>query len=137
MGQKKSRITGNIICCSLTEFKTEDGKRILGANHLWRILVSESAHLIWKLRCKRVKRNENTPFTEEEIRNRWYKMLDIRLEIDCYMTKPSYDKKGMKTKIVTQMWTGTLEKEDCLPRNWTGISRVLVGRSQVRQQGVG
>jgi len=86
-------LTGNIICCSLTEFKTEDGKHILGANCLWRILVSESAHLIWKLRCKRVIRNENTPFTEEEIRNRWYKMLDIHLETDCYMTKPSYEKK--------------------------------------------
>ena len=42
----------------------------------------------------------------------------------------------MKTKIVTQTWMGTLGKEDCSPRNWTGISEVLVDRSQVRQQGV-
>lgn len=42
---------GNIISCALTEFQTDDGKRLPGANRLWRILISESAHLIWKLRA--------------------------------------------------------------------------------------
>ncbi|KAF8224217.1 hypothetical protein L208DRAFT_1410646 [Tricholoma matsutake] len=44
---------GNIISCALTEFKNNDGKSPPGANRLWRILISKSAHLIWKLCCER------------------------------------------------------------------------------------
>ncbi|KAF8232888.1 hypothetical protein L208DRAFT_1559624 [Tricholoma matsutake] len=30
-------------------------------DQLWRILISKSAHLIWKLCCERVIRNKNNP----------------------------------------------------------------------------
>jgi len=113
---------GNIISCTLTEFTTSDGKCTPGANRLWRILISKSAHLIWKLRCERVIRNENTPYTSEEIRNKWYKMMDERLETDCRMTMPRYGKKGLKTKVVALTWKSTLENEEDLPRNWTVVS---------------
>jgi hypothetical protein len=82
-------------------------------------------------------RNENVPYTEEEIRNKWYKMMDNRLEIDCRMTNLKYGNKGLKTKVVTNTWKGTLENEEDLPRNWTEVSGVLVGRSRSTQQGVG
>jgi hypothetical protein len=40
------------------------------------------------------------------------------------------EKKGLKPKIVIQTWKNTLKNEEDLPRNWTEVSRVLVGRSQ-------
>jgi hypothetical protein len=129
---------GNIITCALTEFKTDDGKHAPRANRLWRIIVSESAHLIWKLRCERVIRNENTPFTPEEITNKWNKMVKTRIEIDCNMTSPKYGKKALKIKVVAQTWKGALENEEDLPSSWIEVCGVLVGRSRSRQQqGVG
>jgi hypothetical protein len=68
---------GNIVSCALAIFKMDDGMQTPGANRLWRILVSESAHLIWKLHCERVIKHGNTPYITEEISNRWYKMMDI------------------------------------------------------------
>ena len=128
---------GNIISHTLTEFKTNDGMHTPGANRFRRILVSELAHLIWKLCCERVIKHENTPYTPEEMSNRWHKMMNIRLKTDCNLTNPQYRKKGLKPKIVVQTWESTLENEEDLPRNWTEVSRVLVGRSQYWQQGVG
>ena len=128
---------GNIISCALTKFTTNDGKRTPGADQLWRILISESAHLIWRIRCERVIKNDNNPYVPEEIRNRWYKMIDNRLEIDCHMTSPRFGKKGLQPKVVTDTWKGTLENEEDLPSNWTKVSRVLVGRSWLLREGMG
>ncbi|KAF8239803.1 hypothetical protein L208DRAFT_1235773 [Tricholoma matsutake] len=112
---------GNIVSCALTEFKKNNGIHTPGANRFRRILVSESAHLIWKLLCKRVIKHENTPYTPEEISNRWYKMMNVRLKTDCSLTSPRYGKKGLKPKIVVQTWKSTLENEEDFPRNWTVI----------------
>ncbi|KAF8223809.1 hypothetical protein L208DRAFT_1515877 [Tricholoma matsutake] len=121
---------GNIICCALTEFRINDGKCIAGAEHLWRILISESAHLIWKIHCdERVIRNENNLFTPKEVRNQWYKMMDDHLKIDCRMTSPRFGKKSLKSKTITNTWKGTLKNKEDLPSNWTEVSGVLVGRS--------
>ena len=89
------------------------------------------------MHCERVIRNENTPYTQEEVRNRWYKIMDNRLEIDCHMTNLKYGRRGLKMRIVANTWKGILEKEEDLPRNWTEVSGVLVGRSRPPQQGVG
>ncbi|KAF8231482.1 hypothetical protein L208DRAFT_1398821, partial [Tricholoma matsutake] len=128
---------GNIISCALTEFKKSDGKHTSGSNRLWRILVSELAHLIWKLHCERVIKYENTPYIPEEISNRWHKMINARLETNCSMTNHRYEKKSLKTKVVAQTWKGTLKNEEDLPSNWTEVCRVLVGRNQSQQQGMG
>ena len=73
----------------------------------------------------------------EELKNRWYKVMDDRLEMDCRMTNLRYGKKGLKTRVVTSTWKGTLKNEEDLPSNWTEVSRVLVGRSRPPQGGVG
>ena len=110
---------GSIISCGLAEFSTSDGKRNFGADRLWRIVISESAHQIWKMRGERVIRNESTPYTQE-VRNKWYKIMDDRLEIDCRTsgtTNLRYGRKGQKTRIVTNTWKGTLENEEDLRSN--------------------
>ncbi|KAJ6453427.1 hypothetical protein C8R47DRAFT_929604, partial [Mycena vitilis] len=45
---------GTILGCGLAEFRDEEGKVKRGTQRLYRILMSESAYLIWKLRNDRV-----------------------------------------------------------------------------------
>src|SRR5229473_731015 len=45
---------GNITGCSLIEVRNQHGQRRNGAERLFRIVITESAYLIWKIRCHRV-----------------------------------------------------------------------------------
>ncbi|TFK57854.1 hypothetical protein BDN72DRAFT_782799, partial [Pluteus cervinus] len=79
---EKKRITwhgkslGAALGCGMTDLRTEQGKRRTGDNRFYRIILSESVHLIWKIRCEwRISRDEDEEkkHTEEEIRARWTK----------------------------------------------------------------
>jgi len=65
-------------------------------NRFYRILITESAHLIWKIRCNRVIQNEGELATANEVRNKWLAAINIRLELDRKMTNPKYEKKALK-----------------------------------------
>ncbi|KAF9495500.1 hypothetical protein BDN71DRAFT_1391246, partial [Pleurotus eryngii] len=93
---------------------------------LWRILVSKSAYLIWKLRYKRVIQNENTPFSIQEVNNWWLAVINSKLELNCDMTDETLEKRKLKEKVVLQTWKGVLKGESRLPRNWIKIGGVLV-----------
>ena len=44
---------GTILGCGLAVYQSEEGNwKLTGTNCLYAIIVSESAHLIWRLRCK-------------------------------------------------------------------------------------
>lgn len=58
---------GNALGCGLANFTTEE-KPLTGKNRLYKILVSESAFLIWKLRCERAIGDKT--HSETEIHNR-------------------------------------------------------------------
>ncbi|KAF8236317.1 hypothetical protein L208DRAFT_1530539 [Tricholoma matsutake] len=65
---------GTILGCILADFKSEKGKKLHGKNCLFEILVTESVHLIWKLRCEKVIKFEGDPdkfHSPDEIHNRW------------------------------------------------------------------
>ncbi|KAJ8690307.1 hypothetical protein PTI98_011742 [Pleurotus ostreatus] len=111
---------GNIVACALTK-KTDGPKRDAGGERLWRIIVSESAHLIWKLRCERVIQNENAPFTTQEVNNRWLTTINARLDTDREMTNENLGKHKIKTKVVLQTWKGALEEEKKLNGVLVGI----------------
>ncbi|KAG1876108.1 hypothetical protein C8R48DRAFT_811459 [Suillus tomentosus] len=51
-----------------------------GASRLLRILISESAHLIWVLRCDTTINGTN--HTERAIKNRWMSKINQRLQLD-------------------------------------------------------
>ncbi|KDQ57929.1 hypothetical protein JAAARDRAFT_108514, partial [Jaapia argillacea MUCL 33604] len=51
-----------------------------GASRLLQILASESAHLIWAIRCLRV--IQDVTLTEEAIRQRWLNAMNQRLTTD-------------------------------------------------------
>lgn len=123
-------IIGGIIGCANAMFKSEEGKIHKGPSRLYRILVSEAAHQIWKLRNARVIDSDNNEQPSiDEIRNKWLKAINDRLAMDCKMTnKKKYGKKAIKEKLVQDTWRGVLKNENYLPHDWTkGRVEVLVG----------
>lgn len=97
-----------------------------GRDRLLQILVSESAHLIWVLRCKRVI-NERSHVTEE-IGSRWLKAINARLTDDKIIaTKVQRGKTSIN--LVKSTWAKALQKNSVIPHNWIYIREVLVGRS--------
>jgi ribonuclease HI len=99
-----------------------------GTTRLYKILITESAHLIWKLRNERViQQTGSAPLAK--IQNRWLKTINTRLAIDCAMTdKFKYEKKALSISFVKRTWKKTLKDEHTLAKDWprTGIG-VLVG----------
>ncbi|KAK7461033.1 hypothetical protein VKT23_008961 [Stygiomarasmius scandens] len=118
---------GVIMGAGLVQLTTRTGKRKSGEERLWRILISESAYLIWKLRCERVIQNENTPFSQTEVKNRWTYMINERLQLDRRMTSWKYGKKSLSPGLVEATWKGLLKAEGLLPHDWVTNTGVLVG----------
>ena len=96
-----------------------------GQERLLQILISESAHLIWVLRCDRVI-NDN-PHTPEEIKSRWLKAINSRLTDDKIIATKTQRGKVTR-KLVESTWHKALQKYSTIPRNWIHIREVLVGR---------
>ncbi|CAK5263304.1 unnamed protein product [Mycena citricolor] len=112
---------GMIMACGAIQQKDASLSR------LFRIIVSESAHMIWRIRCERViqeKGNASVP----EVENRWRRAINTRLLIDCKMTNEKrYGKKAIKPSLVKKTWAKTLKNEVNLPEDWTKEDGVLVG----------
>jgi ribonuclease HI len=125
---------GTIITSGLATFKNEEGKVKAGDARLYRLIMAESAYLIWKLRCERVIQNNGVHATSKEIHNRWVATMNGRLKLDCKMTDRMFEKKAIPIKKVLQTWKGILKGEDKLPDDWTGSAEVLVGIEPRRQQ---
>ena len=96
-------------------------------NRFYRILITESAHLIWKIRCERVIRNEGELTTTNEVRSKWLAAVNLRLELDRKMTNPKYKKKALNKSLVLSTWKGVLKNEQDLPDDWIREDGVLVG----------
>jgi hypothetical protein len=61
----------SILACSFSEAKSVNGKKGRGADRLYRILISETTHQIWKLHCIRViERGSDPSFSKAEIHNK-------------------------------------------------------------------
>ncbi|KAJ6552871.1 hypothetical protein B0H19DRAFT_949185, partial [Mycena capillaripes] len=127
---------GAIITAGLATFKGEDGKAKAGDSRLYRILMSESARLIWLLRCERVLQHNGKHPTEAEIHNRLVATINRKLQEDCEKTnRYKYEKKALPVKTVLRTWAGVLHEEDKLPDDWSGGAGVLVGIQPRRQRG--
>ncbi|KAJ7101781.1 hypothetical protein C8R44DRAFT_641334 [Mycena epipterygia] len=98
-----------------------------GETRLYKIIITESAHLIWRIRNERVIQ-QNGPAPLAKIQNRWLKTINNRLAVDCAMTNDlKYGKKALKESLVKMTWKKTLKDERTLGRNWPRTVGVLVG----------
>jgi ribonuclease HI len=120
---------GVILGCGLAEFRDDRGKIKEGTQRLYRIIMSESAYLIWRLRNERRISRNGMPASEEEIMNKWKYTINQRLQVD--ITLANRPRKGKHPALASQLvlttWSGTLDNEQNLPANWLREPRVLVG----------
>jgi len=119
---------GAILGCGLVNFMKEDGKPDTPKNRLYRILMSESAHLIWVLRCERRTQNNNQEYSERAV-HKWYKRINDQMQLDCLlMNKYLFERKALKTWLVRGTWAKCSTNEDDLHRDWCRHPGVLVGK---------
>lgn len=121
---------GTILGCGMAKFNDDDGEKCPGADRLFKIIISEAAHLIWKLRCERTIQRSNTPedwHSEREIEHRWRNVINTRLKLDRVMCDKTYGSRSISQHQVLETWRGTLQNEAELPSNWLYSKGVLVG----------
>ncbi|KAJ7852655.1 hypothetical protein B0H14DRAFT_2354714, partial [Mycena olivaceomarginata] len=125
---------GLILGSALCEFKNTHGRRMREASRLFTILVTESAHLIWKLRCDRVLSNKQ--LSTLQIHNKWVTLINSRLRFDQLLTDTSrYGNRALNAKMILRTWDGVLMDNLNLPENWIWQSGVLMGIGTLRPPG--
>ncbi|KAH9831844.1 uncharacterized protein C8Q71DRAFT_688575, partial [Rhodofomes roseus] len=110
-----------IIGVGLQKWYTPKMKRRPTAERFWRILISESAYLIWCLRCERAighSDDTNWKHTEKEINARWTSTLNKRLHLEMAMTHRRFGRQALRKDTILGTWRGTLRDERALPDDW-------------------
>jgi len=129
---------GDILGCGLASFTT-NGKMDSGKNRLYRILVSETVFLIWKLRNERRIRDEDSQEHRNitiETTSRWTNAINKRLTTDRHLTNVTrFGKRALNEKLIKRTWKGCLKDEEFLPDNWHRNRGVLVGISKAPPPG--
>ena len=110
----------------VTQNEQQDRNRthLQGATRLLQILISESAFLIWALRCERVIQGKT--HSQQEIRAKWLREINTRLTDDRITATKVQRNKGF-TKLVENTWEHVLHREGDLPNEWLNSREVLVG----------
>ncbi|KAJ6566264.1 hypothetical protein B0H19DRAFT_940693 [Mycena capillaripes] len=116
---------GGVLGCGLAVFRDEQGRKDEGAERLYRILISEAAYLIWKIRNDRVIKRDGEPVPEAEIINKWKFNIEHRRQVDLTLARrpPKDGRPTLAPQLVWDTWAGTPD----LPSNWLKDPRVLVG----------
>ncbi|KZV82330.1 hypothetical protein EXIGLDRAFT_627168, partial [Exidia glandulosa HHB12029] len=100
---------GSILGSPLLKFTTNDNKAE-GLTRLMRIVIVESAFLIWKIRCeRRIEHEDDTDAAPsgEEITGRWYATINARVAHDRHLTnKRRYKRKALNEDLVLETWEG-------------------------------
>ena len=127
---------GTILGCTLATFTT-NGRTDKGKGRLFRILVSETAYLVWRLRNeRRIQQEDRLAQSESEVRNRWTYAINKRLTLDRMLTNAArFKSAAVKDKLVKATWTNCLKDEEDLPPNWPSARGVLVGILAARPPG--
>ena len=92
---------------------------------LLQILISESAYLIWALRCERVIWEKRA--SRVEIATRWHNAINKRLTVDK-ITATKIKRTATAEQRVRQTWEKALKIDGDLPDLWLQKKEVLVGR---------
>ncbi|KAK0455780.1 uncharacterized protein EV420DRAFT_1692604 [Desarmillaria tabescens] len=124
---------GVALGATLVQIRTTEGKVDRGATRLYRILMTETVHLIWKIQCqRRIQRGDDDTtkwHTRDEVRSLWTDAMNRRLMIDCLLSnRCKYGSKALKKKTILATWRGTLYNEKALPEDWTYQTGVLIFR---------
>ncbi|KAJ3828071.1 hypothetical protein F5880DRAFT_1459948, partial [Lentinula raphanica] len=94
---------GTILACGSINLQDSSKKVLPGESRLFRILVSESAHLIWKLRNERVI-NGTEPPNIDRITKRWRAAIEGRYKIDHVLTSKRFGKCQLSKQTLRGTW---------------------------------
>ncbi|KAF9552321.1 hypothetical protein CPC08DRAFT_738189 [Agrocybe pediades] len=118
---------GAVLGCSLLNITTPSGRALRGPSRLLKILVSESAHLAWKIRWEWTMEHNGDPqkiLSESEVRRRWERAINARLLLDMLQTnRTKYDHRAISPQLVEATWWDVLLDDDWIITK----SGVLVG----------
>ncbi|KAG6815773.1 hypothetical protein H0H93_009054 [Arthromyces matolae] len=110
---------------------TERSKADRGLNNLFTILITESAYLIWNLRCEWRIRRKSDPaalHSKTEITNRWKKHIQNKIRMD-YLTSDQ-TKMGVKARDRTEVdntWRHIIPPDENETLDWRRVTGVLAG----------
>ncbi|KAH9920047.1 uncharacterized protein B0H18DRAFT_831246, partial [Fomitopsis serialis] len=111
----------NILSLGLKQWSDGRGRPRPGATRLWRILISEAAYLIWKLRCERVIGHEGEPGWDHDASSPARRLtfaMNRRLSTDAAATRKSFGTLALNVDLVLATWNQTLYDEQALPEDW-------------------
>jgi len=92
---------------------------------LLHLLLSESTHLIWVLRCERV--IQGTNYSVNVTINRWTNKINHCLTLDRFIAT-KWNQRPLTQKLIEDTWTPSLlQTTPDLPQDWITNSEVLVG----------
>ncbi|KAI0682199.1 hypothetical protein BC835DRAFT_1300062, partial [Cytidiella melzeri] len=109
---------GNLLGAPLANFTTPDGKRQPGLSRLYCIMMTESAHLIWRLRCEQRIDRGGKKHSLREIDRKWLTAMNMQVTIDSELTKLKYGKQKLPKQLVLRTWSGILNHDRDLPLDW-------------------
>ncbi|KIM50754.1 hypothetical protein SCLCIDRAFT_1174360, partial [Scleroderma citrinum Foug A] len=103
-----------------------EGQRLnKGLSRLLRILLSESSHLIWVLRCERT--IQGTSHSLSTVTTRWKSKINQCISTDCFLAT-FHKTKHFTHHLVHNMWTPSLRPQlPDLDPDWVVRNEVLVG----------
>ncbi|KZV96681.1 hypothetical protein EXIGLDRAFT_608872 [Exidia glandulosa HHB12029] len=131
---------GAIAGCGLITIRDERGKVIPGPTRLLKIIISEAAFLIWKIRCERVIQHgndvEKAP-AEPEIINRFRAAIQKRLKIDTMLTsRRKFKQRAVPIKTLRETWEQVLfQPHQGAPERWWTRPELLVSMWPPRPRG--
>ncbi|KAG2738109.1 hypothetical protein P692DRAFT_20759626 [Suillus brevipes Sb2] len=106
------------------EQQQRNSQKLRGASRLLRILISESAYLIWILRCERV--IQSKAHTNQNTTTRWMHAINHRLNLDR-ITASKIKRDNKTEQIVNYTWKDCIQSNQPIPKNWATALEVLVG----------
>ena len=99
-------------------------------NRLFRTIVFESTHMIWKIHCERVIAwgdNLAKRCSEYMIHNKWPRAINSRLRMDSIYTNKIFNRGIIEPKTVLKTRADYLKDEVHEVRNWCSNTEILVG----------
>jgi hypothetical protein len=127
---------GLVLGLGLVEIKDETGRTLKGRTRLFRILISESAYLIWVLQCEwRIGREQDPTklHSETEVTAWWKRAMERRLRVDWALTNSlAYGKKALKMRLIEQTWHEVALDRQSIRSDLSRLG-VLVGSGRVRR----
>ncbi|KAH9852135.1 hypothetical protein C2E23DRAFT_731757 [Lenzites betulinus] len=116
---------GTVVAAACVSRGGRGKERRVNEEKRWTAVATETAYVIWKLRCERVIQNEGRNFSDQEVEARWRSAMNRRLTLDRDAAAPRIGKAALKRGEIEQIWSPLLEINT--PANWMEKYGVLVG----------